>query len=372
MFRALLILLFPTLVLAQAKVNPYPISKFEGGELRHHQGIPILILSGTPQEMGRQYGKLGLVPAKPLIAKLDQLVEQAGFKPVYPLLMQISAGLGTLFPKHAIEELDAAAKVAEIDRKVLIFGNTIGDLAKHPSCSTMVVEPGRSTTRESLFGRNFDWLDFENLAEHTMVTVRKTPGKFAFASISLPAIVGVISGMNEHGLALTLNEITRSNDGSPKFKVGMPLLLIHREILENCKNIDEAEAFYKKANPTTWAAVTICDPKAGCVLEVTPTQVIRRRTDVGVTCCTNHFRTDPLKSKTECWRYSKLAEYQNSDKKLGLADVAGALHDVNQGRNTMQTMIFEPGSLTLHLSFAGRPSTAQPLVKIELADLFKK
>jgi hypothetical protein len=59
-------------------------------------------------------------------------------------------------------------------------------------------------------------------------------------------------------------------------------------------------------------------------------------------------------------------------KKLGLEDIAKKLHAVNQGGDTLQTMIFEPASLKLHLAFGKCPSSALPMKELDLAPLLKK
>jgi hypothetical protein len=58
--------------------------------------------------------------------------------------------------------------------------------------------------------------------------------------------------------------------------------------------------------------------------------------------------------------------------KLGLADVVKHLHAANQGPATMQTMVFEPETLRLHLAFGKGPSSALPLKTVDLAPLLKK
>ena len=56
---------------------------------------------------------------------------------------------------------------------------------------------------------------------------------------------------------------------------------------------------------------------------------------------------------------------------LTVADVARKMHDVNQGPLTVQTMIFEPETLVLHLAVGDTPSSALPLKRLDLAPLLK-
>ena len=97
--------------------------------------------------------------------------------------------------------------------------------------------------------------------------------------------------------------------------------------------------------------------------------MIVRRPQQGICACTNHFRTKELATSTRCWRFDQLQ--QNADRTLTLADIAKQLHLVNQGRNTFQTMIFEPDLLKLHLAIGKCPSSALPLHLVELGPLFK-
>ena len=58
--------------------------------------------------------------------------------------------------------------------------------------------------------------------------------------------------------------------------------------------------------------------------------------------------------------------------KIGISDLAKKLNAVNQGPLTMQTMIFEPAELLLHLSLGPCPASKQPLKEIQLRGLLGK
>ena len=70
-----------------------------------------------------------------------------------------------------------------------------------------------------------------------------------------------------------------------------------------------------------------------------------------------------------CNRYPKLIQSRNLDQ-LDVADVAKKMDEVNMGRMTVQTMIFEPAALKLHLAIGSCPSSALPLKLLELGPLF--
>jgi isopenicillin-N N-acyltransferase like protein len=53
-----------------------------------------------------------------------------------------------------------------------------------------------------------------------------------------------------------------------------------------------------------------------------------------------------------------------------VADVAKKMDEVNLGRMTVQTMVFEPAALKLHLAIGSCPSSALPMKLLELKPLF--
>src|SRR5437879_8516254 len=51
----------------------YPEARFGKGELRCVNGLPVLTVAGTPEEMGEQVGKLAALPAKRIDRKSTRL-----------------------------------------------------------------------------------------------------------------------------------------------------------------------------------------------------------------------------------------------------------------------------------------------------------
>jgi len=353
----------------------FPEAKSGRGELRYVNGIPVLTLEGTPEEIGAQFGELALKPAKtPLIGRVDSYMKQIGWEKVFPTMIKFADIVYYSFPKQNQVELKTAAKVAEVDQKLLTALNAIPDLAKLGGCSTLVVEPARSSTGAPLFGRILDWPPFEELPEYTLVIVFKSKDKRAFAAVTFPVLLGVLSGMNDAGLSLAINEITASKDESKSPNMsGTPMLFLFRKILEECTTLDEVEKMLKDHKRTTWFCLTVCDEKGGCVFEVTPRNVVRRSGEKDVCCCTNHFRTDELSVTKKCRRYAKLEELQKADGKLGVAEIAKVLDSVNQETSTVQAMVFEPKDRVLHLAYGGgKSATAKPLTKLELRPFFEQ
>jgi isopenicillin-N N-acyltransferase-like protein len=352
----------------------YPEATHGKGQLKYINGVPVLLLRGTPEEVGEQLGVLALKPAHGFIKKGDEFLKR--WEPISSIVLKHGNVLLPQVPRDHLKELDAAAKASGLSRNLLVFGNTISDLRKMSRCSALLVEPDRSATGGVLFGRNMDWADFGRLHEYTLVAVYRPKRKRAFAMVTYPGLIGCVSGINEAGLALASLDVNRSKDGSALFNPrGTASNLALRRVLEECTSIKEADKLLRSMKRATMLNVAICDKKRCAVFEITPKSLVVRKATKGICACTNHFRTKELATFREDGvktpRFEAL-ETSRKLKKLTLADVAKKMHAVNQGAATIQTMVFEPTALKLHVAFGKGPATRLPLRTLALSDLFHK
>jgi len=344
----------------------------DGAWFRYFGNIPVLSLSGTPEQMGRQQGKLGATIAEGLLSYPKELLETIGRKGGWTAHLEIAQKMRAQFPPDHLAELEALAKTANLPEQVLLGANILADAYRaRIGCSSLIVEASRSKTGGPLFGRNLDFYALGKLHQYSLVIVYRPMGKHAFASVGFPGLLGCISGMNDAGLALAVHESPASADGSPLFNPdGVPYGLLFRRILEECTSVEEAIKLVQSAKRTTLLNLALCDRRTHAIVEMTPRTVEVRREPDGICVCTNHFRTDRLRFVTYCPRYERLILAKKLDR-LGLEEVAAKMHQANQGPLTIQTMIFEPAALRLHLSLGKPPTSARPLEKLELGPLFR-
>ena len=370
---ACLIVLAAPLVRAD-ELKSFPAAKHGKGELRYVDNVPVLILRGKPAEMGDQLGVLAIRNAPDLPGLTRRFLKDTGQEKAYPFLLVMAGQLKPNFPPNHLAEMEAAAKTAGRELNLLLFANTVADLSSGMGCSTVVVSKERSKTGYPLFGRNFDWQPTPGITEHTLIVVYKGEGKRAFAAISVTPIEGVISGMNDAGLSLTINEISlkRSKDKASFNWKGIPLLLEFRRVLEECGTVAEAEKLLRSMPRTTSCCLTVCDKEGGAVFEITPANLVVRSPENGICCCTNHFRTELLCTDKKCWRYDVLAPLCKESEKLSVADVYSRLDDVHQGKATLQAMVFEPEARVLHFAYGEGPATRRDPHRIDLGKLFEE
>jgi predicted choloylglycine hydrolase len=264
------------------------------------------------------------------------------------------------------------AQASGLERDGLIVGNTIMDYTKLGGCSTLIVEGARSAAQGPLFGRNWDFPPAGKMYQYTLVIVYRPKGKHAFATVTLPGLIVGPSAINDAGLALAANEVASAADGSSKYDVkGTSLEVGMRRVLEECADVAGAEKLLRPLTPTTMILLTLCDRKSGAVFEMTTKQLRVRRAEENLCCCTNHFRIEGLATSTKCPRYDKLAEGR-ARARLDVAAVAKQMDAVNQGAETLHTVVFEPAALKLHLAFGKGPASKLPLKELDLTPLLQR
>jgi predicted choloylglycine hydrolase len=376
------LLLCPSPVVADEE-RTFQEGRFEGGQLRYINDLPVLVVSGTPEEIGRQKAALTGDVVRKLADYPKQLMQIGNNSDErWQKLAQMGEALKPQIPPDYRDEMRAFADKAGFDRQweMGVLSNVMVDIYRGGfGCSSLIAEASRSSTGGPLFGRNLDFYTLGILDKYGLVTVHRPKGKHAFASIGFPGIFGCISGINDAGLALAVHEVFVSKDGAPMFNPkGLPYSMCFRRMLEECSSVEEAEKLLRSTERTTLLSLAVCDRRQAAVFEMTPNTVALRRAEDGLCFCTNHFRTDELKMFAlglrypilELGRYPSLEKAQ-SIKTLDVDDVAKKLDEVSAGLMTVQSMIFEPEPLILHLAMGSCPSSALPMKKLELQPLFK-
>ena len=162
-------------------------------------------------------------------------------------------------------------------------------------CTSFAAWGSRSATGELIVARNFDFYLGDDFAKNKIILfVEPTDGN-RFVSLSWPGMMGVVSGMNEHGLSITLNALK----GDIPTSSAMPISLLARHIMQHASTIDEAYAIAKEFECFVSESMLVASAKDGCaaIIEKTPKCTAIYRSEESQILCTNHAQSEELKGQ---------------------------------------------------------------------------
>ena len=148
-----------------------------------------------------------------------------------------------------------------------------------------------------MIGRNFDFYVGDAFAENKQVAFYVPEQGYRFASVGWPGMIGVLSGMNETGLTVTINAAKSAvPTGS-----ATPISILTREILQYAATIDEAFAIAQKRETFVSESILIGSAKDGkaAIIEKSPEKtVLFTGKEANRLICTNHYQSEEF-SKDE-------------------------------------------------------------------------
>ncbi len=330
-------------------------------------------LEGSPRELGRRHGLLlGREIRLMRRALLQYLVKAGCFVGAWPLAALLYA-LGGRFwasvPAPLREEMRGVAAGAHLDLGTILLLNVLDDLANNcPRCSALAAAPEKSATGAVLMGRNLDYPLFtQTLVRHQVLFRLEPRGGLPLVSVAWPGYVGVCTGLNRAGVALSqLTAMSRTATLR-----GVPAALRFRQALEAGATLTQAAHQILSRPATIGNNLLLADPRDALVLELSPRRSVTRRPVNGLLTATNHFQTPamaPFKGRfprrpplavlspyhfTEAYSQARDQRLQElaRGRKLGPTDFQRILADpqiANSG--TVVSTVFAPATLTLWLA----------------------
>ena len=141
-----------------------------------------------------------------------------------------------------------------------------------------------------IVGRNFDFYVGDEFARNRLLTFCIPDTGYRFVSIGWPGMVGVLSGMNETGLTVTLNAAR----GPVPLSSATPVSILARKILQYAATIDEACAIASQYRTFVSESFLIGSARdARCaVIEKTPEKQALYTVPGQTIGCTNHFQSE--------------------------------------------------------------------------------
>lgn len=319
-----------------------------------------LRISGNPYELGYKKGfltqQLYQNQEKVFFGKVAEMVPNPSKqKKLLHFLKWYNRDILSAIPKALQEELFALSTFASADfndlgtpfeRNLLLhsshdIGHAMQDLML-VGCSSVALWDNFTEDGNLLIGRNFDFYVNDEFAQNKIVEFISPKKGYKYASVTWPGMVGVVSGMNEKGLTVTLN----AGKSDVPLKGETPVSIVARSILQSAKNIEEAVFIAKKFKVFVSESILIgsANDNKAVTIEMSPQKFDVFQTNENLLFCTNHFRSETyktdkrnqaqIKESHSHYRLQKLEECFLPDKEYNENDVLKVLRDVSGLQNT--------------------------------------
>lgn len=321
---------------------------------QNRQKLWELYVQGDPYQIGLQTGaltqKLYQKQETVFFAKVEEFVPSAfKQKMLVKMLKFYNRHLYRYIPEEFKTEIYGVSQYAS-DRFAYLgdayhrnlylhgahdIGHAFQDLAL-VGCSSLAVWGEHSEDGGLLIGRNFDFYAGDEFAENKIIAFVKPNQGHAFMSVTWGGMTGVVSGMNQEGLTVTLN----AGKSAIPLKAKTPISVVAREILQYAATIEEAIAIAKKKEVFVSESILVGsahDQKA-VIIEIAPKNFgVYDMPNVSSIICSNHFQSEAfakdkrnLKQIEEShsqYRWEKIKEIVDEEHQLSPLKMAHLLRN---------------------------------------------
>ena len=335
-------------------------------------GLYEMRVCGGPFERGEAIGKLGedllYQQEKAFADKLFEMVPSSRYRAFLHYFITIfNRRMGASVPLEYRQEIKAmsASCTHEFDE----FGSPYERQMQYHSahdighvmqdymlvgCTSFAVWGRESADSSLLMARHFDFYMGEEFAKNKLVLFEKPDSGYAYVSVTWPGMLGVVSGMNTQGLAVTINASKLEVPSSS----ATPISILVKSILQYASNIEEAETIASSFKTFVCESILVGSANDGraVIIEKTPSAMGIYSPDGGYASsrmttassggasavtriiCTNHyqsdrFRDDPvnvenIRVSDSGYRYRRVQQLLDSLGSIDYLKAAAVLRDI--------------------------------------------
>lgn len=202
-------------------------------------------------------------------------------------------------------------------------------------CTSFATWGSRSGDSTLIIGRNFDFYVGDDFARDKIVAFYRPDSGYAFMMVTFGGMTGVLSGMNEEGLTVTINAAKSEIPSA----AATPVSLVAREILQYASTIQEAYDIAAKRRMFVAESFLIGSLKDGraSVIEKTPDGIDLYAPAGNHIICTNHFQGNVLgqtelnrehmRTSASPYRYDRVKELLLTQDKNSVVRTAAILRN---------------------------------------------
>jgi len=394
------------------RITPFRELEIEHGSLRLIDGVPLVHVRGTHRQMGRALGNLvGLQAVETFHSYMGI------FAPDQQGDLELARQMEPNLPQWLRDEMRGFSETSELSYDEMLVGQCFLDIHKVAACSTIAVHDKLTDTGEMLIGRNLDFPSLSIAHEANIVVVYEPSGiggrgsglgkapdpipdsRFpktgAYAGVTWPGFLGILTGLNTRGLALSMMLVYGHQ--RREHLDGLPFPILFRRLLMECASVRQADSLLQTRPHCTATNLILADAnRTAARFQLPPHDMVVEYTssEQPATACTNHYHEKRIKKFAFTWfsskvRYDKLRQRIRQGQPFDVQDIKRALQATGIPGINLQRTIMRPEALDMDVSFknngrgpghwvhlprallfpncAGEPDTAAALAARDLA-----
>jgi hypothetical protein len=202
-------------------------------------------------------------------------------------------------------------------------------------CTSFAAWDNKTNDGKLIHGRNFDFHAGDEFSEEKIITFYKPSTGFQFVMITWGGMVGTVSGMNIHGIAVTVN----AAKSKLPMKSSTPITILVREMLQYAETLEQSIGIADKRKIFVSESIHVSSGKENqsVLIEKTPYQSAVYISKDSQLICTNHFQSEKLKNdpsnlqqieeSSSMKRFGRMQELMQRHDKISVQSAVDILRD---------------------------------------------
>jgi len=311
----------------------------------------IKIEGDTWRELGIDYGRKCKNEIQGLAALLRELGDAAGL--LGTSFEQLKNDFEPYIPDYLIEEMEGVAEGAGVDYMDILMINCFAEImllaASGGIACTQWAKLNGVSDSGPIFGRTLDFFPSFVLMNFNVYLVADIGG-IRWIGQSIAGMVGLLAGMNDKGLVISISMVSTNETG-----LGIPMVLAIRHALQQYENVAEAEAYLDgQTHALGWNFFMMDKDGDAAILETTNknhnTRWLNDEEEVSsdYMAATNDFHSQAMapycsQTETSILRKARAEQLMDQNDNFGVGDAIKISRDeydasidaTNPGRNTI-------------------------------------